>query len=82
MKSGTLTPCLGMCRSITCPSTFIGTLPRTTTEIGLAARVNAPLVSPIGRRDWPLGFYSRELLFSVAARRGFVTPDRAPLPIA
>jgi hypothetical protein len=34
----------------------------------------------VGRRDWPLGFYSRELLFSVAARRGFVEPDRAPLP--
>ena len=49
-------------------------------EGGLAARVNALLVSPVGRRDWPLGFYSRERLFSVAARRGFVEPDRAPLP--
>ena len=33
-----------------------------------------------GRRDWPLRFYSRERLFSVAARRGFVEPDLAPLP--
>jgi len=49
-------------------------------EDGLAERVNALLISPMGRRDWPLGFYSRELLFSVAARRGFVEPDRAPLP--
>ncbi|WBY09803.1 hypothetical protein PIB19_03150 [Sphingomonas sp. 7/4-4] len=49
-------------------------------EGGLADRVNALLVSPVGRRDWPLGFYSRERLFSVAARRGFVEPDRAPLP--
>lgn len=47
---------------------------------GLAQRVNALLLSPMGRRDWPLGFYSRDLLFSVAARRGFVAPDRAPLP--
>ena len=47
---------------------------------GLAERVNALLRSPMGRRDWPLGFYSRELLFSVPARRGFVAPDRAPLP--
>lgn len=47
---------------------------------GLAERVNALLESPIGRRDWPLGFYSPELLFSVPARRGFVEPDRAPLP--
>jgi hypothetical protein len=53
---------------------------RTHPEGGLADRVNALLVSPVGRRDWPLGFYSRERLFSVAARCGFVEPDRAPLP--
>lgn len=53
---------------------------RQTDETGLVARVNALLLSPIGRRDWPLGFYTRELLFSVEARRGFVEPDRAPLP--
>lgn len=47
---------------------------------GLTERVNALLRSPIGRRDWALGFYSEELLFSVAARRGLVEPDRAPLP--
>jgi hypothetical protein len=46
----------------------------------LAARVNAMLLSDVGRRDWPLRFYSRERLFSVAARRGFVEPDLAPLP--
>ena len=51
-----------------------------TAETGLAARVNALLRSDIGRRDWPLRFYSRELLFSVPARRGFVEPDLAPLP--
>ena len=50
------------------------------TETGLAARVNALLLSPMGARDWPLRFYSRELLFSVAARRGYVEPDLAPLP--
>jgi len=42
--------------------------------------VNELLLSPMGRRDWPLRFYSRERLFSVAARRGFVTPDVAALP--
>lgn len=53
------------------------------TEVqGLAARVNALLLSPMGRREWPLGFYSRDLLFSVAARRNFVVPDLAPLPAA
>lgn len=53
-----------------------------TAEAGLAARVNALLRSPMGRRDWPLRFYSRDLLFSVPARRGFVPPDLAPLPAA
>ena len=46
----------------------------------LAARVNAMLLSDVGRRDWPLRFYSRERLFSVEARRGFVEPDLAPFP--
>lgn len=45
----------------------------------LAERVNALLASERGRRDWPLRFYSRGLLFSVAARRGFVGPDLEPL---
>lgn len=53
-----------------------------TAETGLAARVNALLRSDMGRRDWPLRFYSRDLLFSVPARRGFVQPDLAPLPRA
>lgn len=51
-----------------------------TGETGLAGRVNAMLLSDVGRRDWPLRFYSRELLFSVPARRGYVEPDLAPLP--
>jgi hypothetical protein len=46
----------------------------------LVERVNALLTSPFGKRDWPLAFYSRERLFSVAARREFVEPDLAPLP--
>ena len=49
-------------------------------EASLAARVNALLLSPMGTREWPLRFYSRELLFSVPARRGFVEPDILPLP--
>ena len=53
-----------------------------TAETDLAERVNALLLSDMGRRDWPLRFYSRERLFSVPARRGFVEPDLAPLPDA
>ena len=42
--------------------------------------VNALLQSERGRRDWPLRFYSQDLLFSVEARLGFAAPDLAPLP--
>ena len=42
--------------------------------------VNELLLSPMGRRDWPLRFYSAERLFSVEARRKFVPPDVAALP--
>jgi hypothetical protein len=42
--------------------------------------VNELLLSPMGRRDWPLRFYSPERLFSVDARRSFVSPDVAALP--
>ena len=51
-------------------------------ETELATRVNALLLSDMAPRDWPLRFYSRELLFSVPARRSFVIPDLAPLPAA
>lgn len=42
--------------------------------------VNALLLSPMGRRDWPFRFYSRDHLLSVGARRAFVSPDVAALP--
>ena len=42
--------------------------------------VNELLLSPMGRRDWPLRFYTPERLFSVEARRAFIPPDIAALP--
>lgn len=42
--------------------------------------VNELLLSPMGRRDWPFRFYSRDHLLSTAARRAFVLPDVAALP--
>ena len=42
--------------------------------------VNDLLHSPMGQRDWPLRFWSKERLISVAARRGWVEPDLAVLP--
>ncbi|WP_374528242.1 hypothetical protein [Novosphingobium sp.] len=45
------------------------------TAEGLLAKVNALLASEVAPRDWPLHMYSRERLFSVDARRGWVEPD-------
>lgn len=42
--------------------------------------VNELLLSPIGRRDWPLRFWSKDRLMSVEARRHYVEPDLASLP--
>jgi len=42
--------------------------------------VNELLMTPMGRRDWPLRFWSRERLLSVEARRGWIEPDLAAMP--
>jgi hypothetical protein len=42
--------------------------------------INELLMSPMGRRDWPLRFWSKERLMSVEARRGWVEPDLAAMP--
>ena len=42
--------------------------------------VNDLLHSPMGRRDWPLRFWSKKRLMSVEARREWVEPDIAALP--
>ncbi len=52
-------------------------LAATPSGLALATKVNALLTAPRGRRDWPLTLYSRDRLFSVDARLGFVPPDLA-----
>ena len=42
--------------------------------------LNGLLTSEFGRSEWPLAYWSAELLFSVRARRAWVEPDRQPLP--
>ncbi|HET6942787.1 MAG TPA: hypothetical protein VFH89_11555, partial [Sphingomicrobium sp.] len=42
--------------------------------------VNDLLLSPMGRRDWPLRFFSRERLFSLEARLTHVDPDLEAIP--
>jgi hypothetical protein len=49
-------------------------------NVPLHEMVNELLLSPMGRRDWPFRFYSRDRLFSVEARRKFAAPDVAALP--
>lgn len=57
-----------------------GFLARTDPALPLVGKVNALLLAEEGRRDWPLRFYSRELLFSKEARLGWAQPDLAALP--
>lgn len=42
--------------------------------------LNALLSSRLGRSDWMLTYWTRERLFSVDARKGWVEPDLLPLP--
>ncbi len=55
-------------------------LDETDTGERLHELVNELLLSPMGKRDWPFRFYSRERLFSVEARRKFIEPDMSGLP--
>ena len=42
--------------------------------------INELLHSPMGKREWPLRFWSRERLMSAEARREFIEPDLRALP--
>jgi hypothetical protein len=44
--------------------------------------LNALLASDFGRSEWLLAYWSKPVLFSVAARRTWVEPDLQPLPFA
>ena len=46
----------------------------------LAATITALLAGPLAARDALARHYSRERLLSIAARRGWIEPDLAPLP--
>lgn len=55
---------------------FVAGLPA---EIGDAEAAARLLATPMGDKAWPLTHWSRERLFSVDARRGWVDPDLKPL---
>ena len=44
--------------------------------------LNALLASPLADKEFPLRFYRREHLFSKAARREYLAPDKKPLTLA
>ncbi|MFB0875041.1 MULTISPECIES: hypothetical protein [unclassified Sphingobium] len=45
-----------------------------------SAAFAALLASPLGDKDWPFIYWSRERLMSPAARRDWTEPDIKPLP--
>ncbi|ADG09442.1 hypothetical protein B7G68_04805 [Caulobacter segnis] len=55
---------------------FVGALPAGTSDSDAVARL---LATPMGDKAWPLTHWSRERLFSVEARRGWLAPDLKPL---
>ncbi len=63
--------------SLRAADAFLRDLPE---ETPIHAVCNALLASPLGRTDWLLSYWSKSVLFSVAARRGWVAPDLRPLP--
>ena len=48
--------------------------------VPLHEALNELLATAYGRSDWLLGYWSRPLLFSVAARKAWVNPDLRELP--
>ena len=56
---------------------FAASLPAGTSDAKAAALL---LKTPMGDKAWPLTHWSRERLFSLEARRGWVDPDLQPLP--
>jgi hypothetical protein len=48
----------------------------------LAAQLAWLMAGMLGDKHWPERFWTRETLFGVPARLGWVAPDRAPLPFS
>jgi hypothetical protein len=49
-------------------------------EVALHVVLDEMLKTPFGRSDWLFNYWSRPVLFSVAARQAWVEPDLRPLP--
>jgi len=53
---------------------------RIESHLELHEALNELLASEYGRSEWLFAFWSKPLLFSVAARKAWVEPDLRPLP--
>jgi hypothetical protein len=49
-------------------------------HVSLHSALEELLTSRFGRSDWLLAYWTRPVLFSVAARRSWIEPDVKPLP--
>lgn len=48
--------------------------------VALYEQVNRLIASPLGSKTWLLDHWSEAVLFTPAARAGWIAPDKAPLP--
>ncbi len=62
--------------SLRAASAWLGSRP----HASLHAALEELLASSFGRSEWLLTYWTRPVLFSVAARRGWIEPDVKPLP--
>jgi len=49
-------------------------------DVTPAAAFAALMASPLGDKDWPFAYWSRDRLMMPTARLGWVAPDLKPLP--
>ena len=49
-------------------------------DVAPSAAFAALMASPLGDKDWPFAYWSRDRLMTPTARLGWVAPDRNPLP--
>jgi hypothetical protein len=62
--------------SLRAASAWLAARPHASTH----AALEELLASTFGRSDWLLSYWTRPVLFSVAARRSWIAPDVKPLP--
>jgi len=49
-------------------------------DVTPAAAFAVLMASPLGDKDWPFAYWSRDRLMTPTARLGWVAPDCKPLP--